>query len=53
MQIQELINLAHNKLARLNERLMIEIGQANLIEIENLEKEITETNETLDKLRSL
>jgi archaellum component FlaC len=52
MQIQELIQYAENKLARLNSSLNDQKILGNISEIERIETEILDTEQTLLKLRS-
>lgn len=53
MKIAELITLAENKLAALNNEMAVAVRLGEVEEITRIDGKITETQSTLDALRSI
>lgn len=53
MKITELITLAENKLAALNNQMSYAVEVGEIDEIARIEGQVTETQTTLDQLRSV
>lgn len=53
MKIAELITLAENKLSALNNEMSYAIQVGEVDEIARIEAQVTETQQTLDQLRSV
>jgi len=53
MQISELLTLAQNKLSNLNNRKTLLFGDGDIKSINQVDIEIEETQETINKLNSI